>query len=162
LCGLARLVLVKFMHCALVKHIWEKLQKNYEGDDKVKREKLKIHRGQFKTLKMNEEEDIGTYFLRVDEIVSTIRGLGEEMDETIIVQKMLRTLPSRFNPKIYAIEELKDLKMLTMDELHRILIAYEMRIEQDKTTKKEVTFKVSVVARDFSWLQKRNSWHIFK
>jgi hypothetical protein len=30
-----------------------------------------------------------------------------------------------------------------MDELHRILTAYEMRIELDKPTKKEATFKAS-------------------
>jgi hypothetical protein len=43
------------MHYASTKEIWDKLQKMYEGDDKVKREKLQIHRGQFETLKMNEE-----------------------------------------------------------------------------------------------------------
>jgi hypothetical protein len=86
------------------KEIWDKLQKIYEGDDKVKKEKLQIHRGQFETLKMNEEESIATYFLCVDEIVNTIKGLGEEIEETIIVQKVLRSLPSIFNPKISSIE----------------------------------------------------------
>jgi hypothetical protein len=33
--------------------------------------------------------------------------------------------------------------MLTMDELHIILTAYEMRIEHDKPTNKEATFKAS-------------------
>jgi hypothetical protein len=59
---------------------------------------------------------------------------------------MLRSLPSRFNPKISSIEEMKDLDNLTMDELHGILTAYEMRIEKDKQekpTRKEATFKAS-------------------
>jgi hypothetical protein len=129
LCGLERSMFSKVMHCASTKEIWDKLQKIYEGDNKVKKEKLQIHRGQFETLKMNEEDNIAAYFLCVDEIVNTIKGLGEEIDETIIVQKILRTLPSRFNPNISSIEELKDLNMLTMDELHGILTAYEMRIE---------------------------------
>lgn len=30
-----------------------------------------------------------------------------------------------------------------MDEIHGILIAYEMRIEQEKLSKKEATFKVT-------------------
>jgi hypothetical protein len=53
---------------------------------------------------MNEEESISNYFLCVDVIVNTIRGLGEDIEETIIVKKVLRSLPSRFNPKIFSIE----------------------------------------------------------
>jgi hypothetical protein len=36
---------------------------------------------------MNEKEDIVTYLLRVDEVVNSIRGLGEELDESLVVQK---------------------------------------------------------------------------
>jgi hypothetical protein len=68
----------------------DKLQKIYEGDDKVKKEKLQTHRGQFETLRMNEEESIATYFICVDEIAKTIKGLGEDIEETIIVKKFLR------------------------------------------------------------------------
>ena len=39
--------------------------------------KLQTYRRQFEHLMMNEEEDIATYFLWVDEIVNTMRGLGE-------------------------------------------------------------------------------------
>jgi hypothetical protein len=46
---------------------------------------------------MNEEENITNYFLCVDEILNTIVGLGEEVNETIIVQKVLRSLPSRIS-----------------------------------------------------------------
>jgi hypothetical protein len=53
---------------------------------------------------MNEEESIATHFLHVYGIVNTIRGLGEDIKETIIVQKVLRSLSSRFYPKIYSIE----------------------------------------------------------
>jgi phosphoglucomutase len=95
---------------------------------------------------MNEEESIATYFLHVDEIVNTFRGLGEEIKETITVKKFLRSLPSIFDPKIFSIEEIKDLDNMTMDELHGIPTAYEMRIEKDKPTnpsRKESSFKAS-------------------
>jgi hypothetical protein len=42
--------------------------------------------------------------------VNTIIGLGEEIEEYIIVQKILRSLPMRFNPKISAPEEIPDLE----------------------------------------------------
>jgi hypothetical protein len=76
---------------------------------------------------MKEDEDIAAYFMRVYEIVNTIKGLGEEVDETIVVQKVSRSLPVRFDPKISALEERIDLNKMSMDDLHRIFIAYEMR-----------------------------------
>jgi hypothetical protein len=53
---------------------------------------------------MKEDEDIASYFLQVDEIVNTIRGLGENIENSVIVQKILRSLPMRFDPKISALE----------------------------------------------------------
>ena len=88
-----------------MKEIWDKLKNIYEGDGKVKEAKLQNYRGQFENLKMKEEENIAAYFLRVDEIRNIIRGLGERIEESIIVQKILRSLPMRFDSKISAIEE---------------------------------------------------------
>jgi hypothetical protein len=78
---------------------------------------------------MKEDENIATYFLRVDEIVNAILGLGEEIKEFVIVQKVLRYLPMRFDPKISTLEERADLNSISMDELHGIFTAYEMRTE---------------------------------
>ena len=123
--------------------MWDKLQTTYEGDHKVKEAKLQTYRGQFEQLRMNEDEDIAAYILRVDQLVNTIRGLGEEVEETIVVRKILRTLPKRFNPKISALEERTDLDTMTVDQLHGTLVAYEMRIEDEDTSRKEAAFKVS-------------------
>jgi hypothetical protein len=83
--GLEHSVYVKVMHCDSAKDIWDKLQNIYEGDAKVKGAKLQTYRGKFEQLKMKEDEDIATYFLRVDEIVNSIKGLGEEIKEPVIV-----------------------------------------------------------------------------
>jgi hypothetical protein len=117
-------VYVNIMHCDSAKDVWDKLQNVYEGDAKVKGEKIQTYRGQFEKLKMKEDEDIEAYFLRVDEIMNSIKGLGEEIKELVIVQKVLRSLPKRFDPKISNLEEREDLSTLSMDELHGILIAY--------------------------------------
>jgi hypothetical protein len=53
---------------------------------------------------MKEGENIAIYFLRVDETVNEILGLGEEIKEFVIVQKVLISLPMRFNPKISTLE----------------------------------------------------------
>ena len=89
-----------------------------------------------------EEENIVAYLQRVEEVVNTMRGLGEEIKETVVVQKILRSLPSRFNPKFSAVEDRDTLGQLKLDELHGILTAYEMRIEDSKP--KEAAFKVEM------------------
>ena len=76
---------------------------------------------------MDEKEDIETYLLRVDEVVNAIRGLGEEMNAYLVVQKVLRSLLLKYDAKLSAIAETGDLTKITMDELHGSLIAYEMR-----------------------------------
>ena len=49
----------------------------------------------------------------------------------------------RFDPKISALEEREDLDSISMDELHGIFTACEMRTEQENPGIKEATFKAS-------------------
>jgi hypothetical protein len=132
----------KVMGCNTAKEVWDKLKSIYEGDPKVKKVKLQRHRAEFENLKMDEKEDIATYFLRVDEVVNAIKGLGEYLNESLVVQKVLRSLLLKYDAKVSAIEETRDLTKMTMDELHGSLIAYEMRtcIESDHP-KNEAAFK---------------------
>ena len=125
--GLSDTIFTKFAHCKSTKEIWDKLRNIYEGDTKFKEAKLQTYRGQFEQLKMKEYENISSYFLRVNQTVNAIIGLGEEIKESVIVQNVLRSLPMRFDPKISALEERADLNSTSMDELHGIFTTYEMR-----------------------------------
>ncbi|WP_369124372.1 hypothetical protein, partial [Actinobacillus pleuropneumoniae] len=69
----------------------------YNGDSKVKKAKLQTHRRQFESLKMDDEEDIASYFLRVAKVVNSLKGLDENIEESTFVQKVLRSLPDRFD-----------------------------------------------------------------
>ena len=75
LSGLTNTVFVKFMQWKTIKQAWDKLNILYEGESKVKESKLQTYIGQFESLKMKEEKNIGEYLLRVDEVVNSIRGL---------------------------------------------------------------------------------------
>ena len=107
-----------------MKEVWEKIQSVYEGDDKVKKAKLQMLSAQFETLKIKEEEDVSSYFLRVDEIVNSTTRIGATVQDKSFVQKIMRTLPTRFNPKVSILKEKRDMDDLTKDELYGILIAY--------------------------------------
>jgi hypothetical protein len=86
--GLAEAEFVKVMRLETVKAMWDKLISNYEGNEKVKDAKLQTYRLKFEQLKMNEDEIVSKYFLRVEELVNSMKGLGEKFDESLLVQKI--------------------------------------------------------------------------
>ena len=90
---------------------------------------------------MKKDENVATYFLRVDEILNPIRELGETSKYFIVVKKVLRSLLDIYDHKVSSLEEYRELKTMKMDELQGIPIAHEMRKEQDKPLKHEVVFK---------------------
>ena len=98
------IVQAKVICCNLAKEVWDKLKIIYEGDEKVKQVKLQLHRAKFENLKMKESENIVAYLLRVDEVVSSITGLGEEVKESMIIQKVMSSLPLRYDGKFSSIE----------------------------------------------------------
>ena len=59
-------------------------------------------------------------------------NLGEEIKEATLVEKILRSLSSKFESKLFAIKEKHDLQTITVNQLHGILTTFEMR---------EATFK---------------------
>jgi hypothetical protein len=71
-----------------------------------------------------------------------MKGLGETIVESFLVHKILRSLLDIFNSKVFAIEEIDDLKMLTLDQFLGTLTAYEMRITKGKSITRETSFKV--------------------
>ena len=115
------------MQLDTAKAIWDKIILSYEGDAKVKSAKLQTLRIQYENLKMDNEESIANFFLRFDDIVNRMRNLGETITKSTLVEKVLRSLTTKFESKVSALEEKQDLQNLTVVQLHGILTAYEMR-----------------------------------
>jgi hypothetical protein len=138
---LAEAEFVKVMQLDYAKEMWDKLISSYEGNENVKDAKLQTYRLKFEQLKMNEDETVNKLFLRVEELVNSMKGLGENIEDAFLVLKILRSLPNRFNPKVSATKELNDLKTLSIDQIIGTLTAYEMRISKDKPTSREASFK---------------------
>eukprot|EP00253_Pinus_taeda_P016033 PITA_16033 len=130
------------MQLRTAKEIWDKIVLSYEGDDQVKRENLQTLRIQYENIIMHNDESVANYFLRTDEIVNCMKILGEEIKEVVLVEKVLRSLSSKFESKVFAIEEEQNLQSITMSQLHGILTTYKMR-KGGPSHKREATFKAS-------------------
>ena len=85
LSGLAKTEFVKVMHLDSAKEMWDKLANSYEGNEKVKDAKIQTYRLKFEQINMNEYETISKYFLRIEETVNSMKGLGEKFDEEFLV-----------------------------------------------------------------------------
>ena len=66
-------------------------------------------------------------------------ALGEKITESKIVQKVLRSLLSRFSMKVMAIEEANDITTMKLDELFGSLCTFEFSFEDQEQKKKNGT-----------------------
>ena len=99
------------------KAAWDVLASSYAGDQKLKKVRLQTLRRQYELLGMEESETIATYFTRVQTMTNQMQSCGETLSDEKIVEKILRSVHSRFDHVTIAIEESKDLSTLKLEEL---------------------------------------------
>ena len=75
---------------------------------------------------MQPSETIGDMYTRFTDVVNNPRVLGKSFSNFDLVSKILRSLPKRWDSKITAIQETKDLNIFPLEELIDSLMTYEM------------------------------------
>ena len=66
---------------------------------------------------MEEDESFDEFYAKLKDIVNSTFNLGETIPKPKIVRKVLRSLSKRFQAKVTAIEESKDIDKIPMIEL---------------------------------------------
>ena len=61
-----------------------------------------------------------------------------------MIEKVLRSLSTRFDVVVVVMEEAKDLEKLIVDELMGSLLSHEARIDRNKDSTLEIAFKIQV------------------
>ncbi|XP_070662476.1 uncharacterized protein [Malus domestica] len=107
------------------KDIWDSLKQKYQGTTHVKRAQLQALRKEFKVLHMKTGETVNNYFGRTLIIANKIRVHGERMEDVVIIEKILRSMTSKFDYVVCSIEESNDLDTLSIDELQSSLLVHE-------------------------------------
>ncbi|KAJ4789254.1 polyprotein [Rhynchospora pubera] len=111
---------------------WTTLKIAFQGSSKVIAIKLQGLRREFETLSMKQGESIQSFLTRVTAIVNQIRSCGEDLSEQTVVMKVLRSLTTKFDHVVAAIEESKDLTTYMFDELMGSLQAHEVRLNRSE------------------------------
>ncbi|CAJ2662688.1 unnamed protein product [Trifolium pratense] len=91
----------------------------------VKMSKLQILTTQFENLRMKDEETIQDFHMTILDYDNQFDSLGEKIPEEKLVRKMLRSLPKKFDMKVTAMEEAKNISQMKLDELVGSLQTYE-------------------------------------
>ena len=114
------------------KAIWNSMRQKYQGSTKVRRAQLQTLRREFELLNMKEGEKVDKYLSRTLTVVNKMKVHGENMEQNVVVGKILRSLPSKFNYIVCSIEESNDLDTMSIDELHGSLLVHEQRMQEYK------------------------------
>ena len=99
------------------KEIWDYLKKEYAGDERIKGMQILNLVREFELQRMKESESIKEYTDKLFEIANRVRLLGSEFTDSRIVEKILVTVPERYEATITALENAKDLLRISLEEL---------------------------------------------
>ncbi|GAV84880.1 DUF4219 domain-containing protein/UBN2 domain-containing protein [Cephalotus follicularis] len=117
----------RIMACESAKDIWDFLKAEYQGDEKIRSMKGLNLITEFTRLQMKESETIKEYSDKLISIANQARVLGTDLSDNRLVQKILVSLPERFEATIASLENTKDLSQIKLAELLSALQAQEQR-----------------------------------
>ena len=95
-CGVSPNEFHRISHVETAKEAWTILETTYEGTKKVKDTKLQMLTTKFEELKMGDDEAFDSFYGKLNEIVIAKLNLGEKIEDSKVVRKILRSLPESF------------------------------------------------------------------
>ena len=102
----------------------------------------------YELFKMEPTETISEIFTRFIDITTGLKSLDRVYSNSDLVDKVLRSLPDKWDPKVTAIQEAKDLNSLPLEELLGSLITHELtmkrRNDEEGKKKKTIALKAAV------------------
>ncbi|KAL8147546.1 hypothetical protein AgCh_005031 [Apium graveolens] len=120
-------IFTTIMSCDTPKEAWTKIKEEFEGNQQTKLMQILNLKREFEMMRMKNNEGVKEYGSRLMSIVNQIKLLGGDFSSQRVVDKLLVTLPERYETKISSLEDTKDLSKLTVSELINSLHAVDQR-----------------------------------
>ncbi|KAL6334312.1 hypothetical protein AAG906_014713 [Vitis piasezkii] len=116
-CAIDRNEFNRIWHCKSAKEIWKLLES-----------KINILMHDYELFSIKDFESIVEMFSRFLVIVNELEALRKTYTKVEKVMKILRSLPRKWETKVTAIQEAKDLTKLSLEELIGSLMTYEIEL----------------------------------
>ncbi|XP_022889308.1 uncharacterized protein LOC111404783 [Olea europaea var. sylvestris] len=120
-------IFTRIITCETTKEAWDKLQEEFRGNAKTRQMQVMNLRREYEGLKMKDSESVKDYADRLIKVVIKIRLLRDDLPDRRVVEKVLISLPEKFEAKISSLEDSRDLSSITLSELVNALQATEQR-----------------------------------
>nr|GFD42098.1 hypothetical protein [Tanacetum cinerariifolium] len=127
--GIPEDMLLSLAEKETAKETWTTLKTTYMGADRVKTARVQTLKAEFEVLSMKETELVDEFPTKLSNVVSNIRALGDKIEETYVVKKLLRAVPFKFLQIASTIEQFGDLDHMSVEEVVGRLKMYEERIK---------------------------------
>ena len=99
------------------KTLWESIKTRYVGADIVKEARLQTLNTDFDRLRMSESESIDSFAGKLSGLASKSASLGEQIEESKLVKKMMKVVPRRYIQLVASLEQVLDLKTVGFDDV---------------------------------------------
>ncbi|XP_047167837.1 pollen receptor-like kinase 6 [Vigna umbellata] len=107
----------KIQHAKTAREAWSILIRCHTRGEKIKKVKLQTLRRQYELMQMMEGDRVREYFDKVIAITNQMKGCGEVITDLMVIKKIMRSLPQKFNYIVVAIEESRELDKMKIEEL---------------------------------------------
>ncbi|KAK5774741.1 uncharacterized protein LOC108477637 [Gossypium arboreum] len=157
--SVSNVIFTRIMACKSLKQAWNKMKEEFQWTERTRQQQLLNLRRDFENLKMKEEETVKQYSDRIMAVVNNIRLLGGQFSEVRIVEKVISTLPERYEAKISSLEDSRELTSISLTELINILYAQEQRRASRLEEHQEGTLQAKTrLASSFSRYKGKKTW----
>ncbi|XP_021621457.1 uncharacterized protein LOC110621483 [Manihot esculenta] len=110
------------------KEAWDALKVMNLGAEKVKEVRAQALRWELESMRMENGEFVDDFTGKISTVVNKLRALGEMVNETYVVKKMLRSVSPKYLQIASTIEEFRNLSIKTIEEVTNSLKAHEERL----------------------------------
>lgn len=118
------------VNCHTAAEMWVKLKAVYEQTSKAS---IHLLLQRFYSFEKDSEDDVATHISKLQNIVRQLRDIGEEVSESMIITKVLMTLPESFKHFFCAWESTAK-EQQTLENLTSRLVMEEARMSTHSTS----------------------------
>nr|KYP76422.1 Retrovirus-related Pol polyprotein from transposon TNT 1-94 [Cajanus cajan] len=135
--GVSQTIFTRVMALKTAKSIWDYLKEEYAGDERIRSMQVLNLMREFELQRMKESETIKEYSDKLLGIANKVRLLGSDFADSRIVEKILVTVPERYEASKASLENTKNLSKITLAEVQNHVVegalpAKHHEVEQSK------------------------------
>nr|GEV12212.1 zinc finger, CCHC-type [Tanacetum cinerariifolium] len=126
-------VLMQVAQYSTAKEVCDSIKFKHLGADLVQKARLQTLRSELETLRIKPNEKVSDFGGKLSSIMAKFKGLGETLEDKVLVRKLLNSVPKKFLPIVATTEQYHDLDEMSFEEAIGRLTAYEERIKSQDT-----------------------------